>query len=110
MPRGIQVVESEVGIQAKGDLEKLAWLHKDEKFWHPIFQATSDVFFFVGYGATRHVERRERVDLATRRASSFVRAQRVQSLFEEAYPWSPLRHGCRRCANRIWGGSCKSKR
>jgi hypothetical protein len=90
VPSGIRVVESEVGIQAKGDLETLSWLHTDEKLWHPIFHETSDAFFFVGYGASRHVERRERVDLAGRKASSFVRAQRVQSLFEEAYPLVPL--------------------
>src|SRR5258708_5685293 len=69
VPSGILSVESEVGIQAKGDLEKLAWLRSDEKLWHPIFQAKSDAFFFVGYGAARHVEPRERVDLATRQTS-----------------------------------------
>jgi AAA domain, putative AbiEii toxin, Type IV TA system len=90
VPNGILAVESEVGIQAKGDLEKLSWLHADEKLWHPIFHEKSDAFFFVGYGAARRVERRERVDLAARNISSFVRAQRVQSLFEESYPLAPL--------------------
>ena len=46
--------------------------------------------FFVGYGAARHVERKERIDFGARRASSFVRAQRVQGLFQEAYPLVPL--------------------
>jgi hypothetical protein len=90
VPAGIVAVESAIGIQAKGDLEKLSWLHPDEKLWHPIYQSQSDAFFFVGYGATRHVEPRERVDLASRKASSFVRAQRVQGLFQESYPLVPL--------------------
>ncbi len=41
-------------------------------------------------GPARRVERRERGDLGSRKASSFVRAQRVQSLFEESYPLLPL--------------------
>lgn len=89
-PRGVAMIESEVGIQAKGDLEKLRWLHSDESLWHPIFQSSSDAFFLVGYGATRQVETRERVDLATRRASMFIRAQRIQSLFQDAYSLVPL--------------------
>jgi predicted ATP-binding protein involved in virulence len=83
-------VESRVRVVRKGDLEELEWAHQDEKLWHPIFKSHSDAFFFVGYGATRRVESRERLDLATRRSSSFARAQRVQSLFEEAYSLIPL--------------------
>jgi hypothetical protein len=90
VPKNVRVVESDVEIRTIGDLEKLAWRHADQKLWHPIFKASSDAFFFVGYGAARRVERRERVDLANRQASSFVRAQRVQSLFEESYPLVPL--------------------
>jgi putative AbiEii toxin of type IV toxin-antitoxin system len=44
----------------------------------------------VGYGATRRVERKERLDFAARQSSAFVRAQRVQSLFEEAYSLIPM--------------------
>jgi hypothetical protein len=109
VPKSIRVVESDVGIEVKGDLEKLTWRHTDEKLWNPIFQAASDAFFFVGYGAARHVEPKERVDLATRQASSFIRAQRVQSLFRVPIRWSLLRCGCRRCANRIPGASCRSQ-
>ena len=48
--------ESAVGIQAKGDLEKLQWLHPSEEHWQPIFQSKSDAFFLVGYSAGRSVE------------------------------------------------------
>lgn len=83
-------IESHVTVARRGDLESLRWMHPDDKLWHPIFSADSDAFFFVGYGATRRVEKRAQVDLGSRRSSVFVRAQRVQSLFEEAYSLIPL--------------------
>ncbi len=83
-------IESRVTITRRGDLESLRWTHGDETPWHPIFSSTSDAFFFLGYGATRRVEKKERVDLGGRRSSSFARAQRVQSLFEEAHSLIPL--------------------
>lgn len=36
------------------------------------------------------MEKQERADIASRKQSSFVRAQRIQSLFEEAYSLLPL--------------------
>lgn len=87
---GLSRIESRVEVVRKGDLEELQWTHPDEKEWHPIYSSSSDAFFFVGYGATRRVEKREQLDLGSRRSNSFVRAQRVQSLFEEAYSLLPL--------------------
>jgi hypothetical protein len=86
----VQNVESMITVSQRGDLEQLRWAHRDEKIWHPIFSASSDAFFFVGYGATRRVEKREQANTAGRERSSFVRAQRIQSLFEEAYSLLPL--------------------
>jgi predicted ATP-binding protein involved in virulence len=83
-------VESLIKVVRRGDLEELEWAHSEDKRWHPIFMSRSDAFFFVGYGATRRVERPERVDFATRSSSAFERAQRVQSLFEEAHSLIPL--------------------
>jgi hypothetical protein len=87
---GQEKVESLVKVVRRGDLEEFEWVHAQEKRWHPIYSSSSDAFFFVGYGATRRVESRERIDMAGRKSSSFVRAQRVQSLFEEAYSLIPL--------------------
>lgn len=87
---GVRWVESRVTVGRRGDLESLRWSHSDEKLWHPIFSSSSDAFFFVGYGATRRVEKRTQVDIGSRKSSSFVRAQRIQSLFEEAYSLIPL--------------------
>lgn len=86
------MVESRVKVIRRGDLERLAWAGEKhaESAWEPIFSASTDAFFFVGYGATRRVEKREQVDMGARRGISFARAQRVQSLFEESYSLLPL--------------------
>lgn len=90
-PHGHKAMESRVSVIRKGDLEEFQWSHPDEEGrWSPIYSRESWAFFFVGYGATRRVERKEQVDFGARRANSFVRAQRVQSLFEEAYSLLPL--------------------
>jgi len=86
----VRTLQSRVTISQRGDLEQIRWTHEDEKLWHPIFSSSSDAFFFVGYGATRRVEKREQADTAGRKQSSFARAQRIQSLFEEAYSFLPL--------------------
>lgn len=83
-------IESRIRIRQRGDLERFEWAHSDEKRWHPIYSNSSDAFFFVGYGANRRVEKAERVDQAGRRASSFTRARRIMSLFEETYSLLPL--------------------
>jgi len=86
----VDIVESRIIVTRRGDLESLRWTHADEKSWHPIFSSSSDAFFFVGYGATRRVEKADRVDMGSRKYSAFVRAQRIQSLFEESYSLIPL--------------------
>lgn len=88
--KDVSHVESHVSVARRGDLESLRWTYGDDELWHPIFSESSDAFFFVGYGATRRVEKRAQVDLAGRRSSAFARAQRVQSLFEDAYSLIPL--------------------
>ena len=91
-PRELSRVESRIRVERRGDLERLRWAHGDEKRWHPIYSKRSEAFFFVGYGANRRVEKVGRVDEAARRASSFSRARRIMSLFEEAYSLLPLSH------------------
>ena len=91
-PCHVSRVESRTRINRRGDLERFVWAHDDENPWHPIYSDRSDAFFFVGYGANRRVEKTERVDDAGRRASSFARARRIMSLFEETYSLLPLSH------------------
>ena len=96
----IKNLESQVTVTRRGDLELLRWTHRDDKLWHPIFSSDSDAFFFVGYGATRRVEKTERTDLGGRRSSASSRAQRVQSIFEEAYSLIPLNAWLPRFGNK----------
>ena len=88
----ISVLESHITVRKREDLELLRWTRPDDydKAWDPIYSSKSDAFFFVGYGANRRVEKREKVDIGSRKSSAFSRAQRIQSLFEEAYSLMPL--------------------
>lgn len=90
MPESIEQVQSRIRIVRRGDIEIFEWAHEDDKPWHPIFSSSSDAFFFVGYGASRRVEKVGRIDEAGRRASSFVRAGRIMNLFEDTYSLVPL--------------------
>ncbi len=86
----LELLESKVSVIQKGDLESLRWAGGDEGPWQPIFSASSDAFFLVGYGATRRVEKREQVDIGGRRSTWFSRALRVKSIFEDAYSLIPM--------------------
>ena len=86
---GFSCLNSRVGVDQIGDLERLRWLSNDEELWHPVYSAGSDAFFMVGYGANRRVVKPEH----ERSASSsrvFPRAQRVLGIFDEAYELRPL--------------------
>jgi len=83
-------LSGETRILRKGEVERVQWSGKNEEAWESIFSTENESFFFVGYGATRRVESRERVDMGARQVTSFERAQRVRSLFEEAYSLVPL--------------------
>ncbi|WP_458070792.1 AAA family ATPase [Rhodanobacter sp. BL-MT-08] len=83
-------LESDVRVRRRIDLEELEWAHWDDKTWHPIYKSESDALFFVGYGASRRVEQKERFDPGQRKSRTFVRAQRIQGLFEESYSLVPL--------------------
>lgn len=87
-------LECRIEINKIGEIERLTSniQNFDIEFdrWKPIFSSDNDAFFFVGYGATRRVESRERIDPGARQASSFARAQRIRSLFEDSYSLYPL--------------------
>jgi len=83
-------LESQFAVHRKGDLETLRWTSPNELPWQPIFESSNDAFFFVGYGATRRVEKRDSLNLSSRRASAFSRAHRIMSLFEESHSLIPL--------------------
>lgn len=99
VPRGTNQLESEVRLRRFRDLEEMDWSHNQYKAWDPIFSAKTDALFFVGYGATRRVEQKERYDPGSRKGRSFARALRVQSLFEDSYSLVPLNSWLPRYAN-----------
>src|SRR5258708_6768048 len=74
---------STLAIKRRGDLEEMDWAGKKNEQWSLIYKADSSAFFAVGYGANRRTERSERADLGSRQKTSFARAQRLQSLFED---------------------------
>lgn len=85
-----RAIESSLSIVQQGDLESLEWTGGEDESWNSIFSEDSDAFFFVGYGANRRVERPQQMDFGSRKSRVFIRAQRVQSLFEETYSLIPL--------------------
>ncbi|WP_343629803.1 AAA family ATPase [Roseateles sp.] len=87
---GLPLLLSQVEVRRMGDLEDLVWTGHDDDFWQPIFSEHSDALFFVGYGATRRVEEKQRYDAGARSSRAFARAQRVQSLFRDDHSLIPL--------------------
>ena len=89
VPKSIKRIKHTIRIDRKGAFEQSRYLDKevgDE--WHPIYSEESDALFFVGYGANRRSEDKERYDPSARRKSAVVRARRVMSLFDESVPRS----------------------
>ena len=56
-PERVSRVELRIRVDRRGDLEQPHRAHRDDKARHPIFSESSDAFFFVGYGASRRVEK-----------------------------------------------------
>jgi energy-coupling factor transporter ATP-binding protein EcfA2 len=90
VPKGTLQLESEVRLWRFDDFEEMDWSHDQYEAWKPIFSAETDALFFVGYGASRRVEQKNRYDPGSRKSRSFARALRVQGLFEDSYSLIPL--------------------
>lgn len=83
-------IESAVTVVRRGELEGLHFRGESSPAWERIFESKNDAFFMVGYGATRRVERGESFDMGARTKSRFLRAQRVQGVFEDSFSLIPL--------------------
>ncbi len=79
------------GLERYDETEIATHLGGDDPVWKPVFESRNPAFFAVGYGATRRVESPENVNLVSRSKSTFIRAQRLQSLFQESFSLIPLR-------------------
>ncbi len=87
---GERALSGALNIERQGDLESIHFDESAKEGWDPVFETENDSFFVVGYGATRRVEPGENLDLGARSRRSFVRAQRVQGLFEDSFSLVPL--------------------
>jgi energy-coupling factor transporter ATP-binding protein EcfA2 len=77
-------------LEADNPLERATHSNAEDPVWKPVFESRNPAFFAVGYGATRRVEAREDLNLVARSKSIFLRAQRLQGLFQESYALIPL--------------------
>jgi hypothetical protein len=86
--------QSLVSVERKGELEFSEFFFESAgdapNTWNSVFESSNDAFFIVGYGATRRVELPQNLDMGARTKSSFSRAQRVQSLFQDSFSLVPL--------------------
>jgi hypothetical protein len=82
VPPATKGLVSRVRVDRRQDLETIMFLDSPGKEWDEIYRDSVDAFFFVGYGATRRTEQRERVDMGSRRKARSVRASRVQGIFD----------------------------
>jgi energy-coupling factor transporter ATP-binding protein EcfA2 len=85
-----ELERAKFALEAADALERATHTNAEDPVWKPVFESKNPAFFAVGYGPTRRVEAREDFNLATRSKSTFIRAQRLQGLFQESYPLIPL--------------------
>jgi energy-coupling factor transporter ATP-binding protein EcfA2 len=90
MAKSVKRIDSRIRIDRTDTFEEAKYLEKVKKEWHPIFSESSDAMFFVGYGANRRSEDKERFDPSARKGASHARARRVMSLFDDTYSLVPL--------------------
>jgi hypothetical protein len=58
--------------------------------WQPVFESRNEAFFCVAYGATRRAEGGESAERGGMPKTSFVRGQRIQSIFQDSFALLPL--------------------
>jgi len=85
-------LESMQQLERRGELESIefAGAGVGGTIWAPVFESRNAAFFCVAYGATRRVESLDSPELDSRRRGWFVRARRVQSIFQDTFVLNPL--------------------
>jgi hypothetical protein len=84
--------ESSLRFKPLKELERLEFddTTRESTFWEPVFESQNDAFFCAAYGATRRVEAGESHDRGAAQKTSFLRGQRLQSIFQESFALFPL--------------------
>ncbi|WP_161967548.1 AAA family ATPase [Fimbriiglobus ruber] len=87
-------VEGRIRIHKEGELESIHFVPpgQDDDLWQPVYRSSNDSFFCVAYGATRRVDLDQAGGQGPFGKTSFLRGQRVQSVFQEAYQLYPLQY------------------
>ena len=82
---------STLTIRRRGELEEIQFKTTDDpEPWDRVFDSKNDAYFIAAYGASRRVEPGESLDMGARTKSRFLRAQRVQGIFQDSYSLIPL--------------------
>jgi hypothetical protein len=86
-----EFVESTLSFRRMKELERLEFEGDGTaSLWEPVFESQNDAFFCVAYGATRRVEAGETAERGAAPKTPFLRAQRLQSIFQDSFALFPL--------------------
>lgn len=91
--------ECEIIFQQKKELEFLLFRSPSggvgpdaSEVWEPVYESQNDAFFCAAYGATRRVDAGESRNRGEAPKTSFLRGQRLQSIFQDSFSLFPLAH------------------
>jgi hypothetical protein len=89
---GQESAESVLRFKPLRELERLEFDDSthESSFWEPVFESQNDAFFCAAYGATRRVDAGESPERGAAPKTSFLRGQRLQSIFQESFALFPL--------------------
>ena len=89
---GQEWAESLLRFKPLKELERLEFddSSQESSFWEPVFESQNDAFFCAAYGATRRVDAGESRSHGEAPKSSFLRGQRLQSIFQDSFALFPL--------------------
>ncbi len=84
--------ESVLRFKPLRELERLEFDDSthESSFWEPVFESQNDAFFCAAYGATRRVDAGESRNQGDAPKTSFLRGQRLQSIFQDSFALFPL--------------------
>jgi hypothetical protein len=84
--------ESVMRFKSLRELERLEFDDSahEASFWEPVYESKNDAFFCAAYGATRRVDAGESRSPGDTPKTSFLRGQRLQSIFQDSFALFPL--------------------
>jgi putative AbiEii toxin of type IV toxin-antitoxin system len=82
---------SSLSFRRMRELERLEFEGEvDSTLWEPVYESKNDAFFCVAYGATRRVDSGDSLEHGATPKTSFLRGQRLQSIFQDSFALFPL--------------------